>query len=360
MSHHFDAPTGQEDPRLNLCDIYIFPGSPGNTVIAMTVNADAGISAPDTFRSEGIYAFRFDLNGDAREELTFKVRFGDATHAAGDTHEHVQSFEVRRAIGADALRGVGGDLIASGTTGQVIHVPNGVTAFAGLAPDMFSANGVLLSFIGTFFSENAFVPQVFANPEELFLKRNITAIVLELPTAWIGDGLIRIWGTISLYGHAPEMQVARWGLPLITHIYMVDPQEREDFNRSHPSDDHTRWAPVLASVAEKMTQLAGSSAVAQEYGKQWIERFVPVVLPYRLGTPAAFDFLEFNGRALTDDVIGVMLTLMTNTALGDGLRPPGDRVIDRFPYFGAPFLPADQIGLKPLNPASKFIACALH
>jgi uncharacterized protein DUF4331 len=358
MSHHFDSPTGQEDPRLNLCDIYIFPGPPGHTVLAMTVNADAGISAPDTFRSEGVYAFRFDLNGDAREELTYKVRFGDPTHAAGDIHAHVQSFEVRRAVGADALQGVGGDVIASGTTGEVVLAQNGVRAFAGLAPDMFSANHMLVSFIDAFFNKGTFIPQAFVNPQELFLKRDITAIVLELPTAQIGDGLIRIWGTISLYGHAPEVQVARWGLPLITHMYMVDPRVREDFNRSHPSDDLTRWAPVFADVVEKMTQLAGSSAVAQEYGKQLIERFVPVVLPYRLGTPAAFDFLEFNGRALTDDVTGVMLTLMTNTPLTDGLMPPADRVIDRFPYFGSPFLPADQIGLKPLNPASKFVASA--
>src|ERR1700729_18355 len=50
VSHHFDSPTGREDPRLNLCDAYLFPGSPGYTVMAMTVNADAGISAPDTFR----------------------------------------------------------------------------------------------------------------------------------------------------------------------------------------------------------------------------------------------------------------------------------------------------------------------
>ena len=82
---------------------------------------------------------------------------------------------------------------------------------------------------------------------------------------------------------------------------------------------------------------------------------MPVVLPYRLGTPAAFNFLEFNGRALTDDVTDVMLTLMTNTPLTDGVVPPADRVIDRFPYFGAPFLPADQLGLQPLNPGSKFM-----
>jgi hypothetical protein len=357
MSHHFDSPTGREDPRLNLCDIYIFPGSPGHTVMAMTVNADAGISAPDTFRSEGVYAFRFDLNGDAREDLTFKVRFGEPTHAQSNAHEHVQSLEIRRAVGADAAGGIDGDVIASGTTGEVVRAPNGVMAFAGLAPDMFSADGpALVSFIEAFFSKGTFTPQVFTNHQELFQKRNVTAIVLEVPTASIGAGLVHIWGTISLYGHAPEVQVARWGLPLITHIYMVDQQLREDFNRSHPSDDLARFAPGFAAVVTKMTELAGSSAVSQEYGRQLIERFVPVVLPYRLGTPAAFDFLEFNGRALTDDVLDVMLTLMTNTALGDGVAPPADRVLDRFPYFGAPFLPADQAGLPPLNPGSKFIA----
>ena len=74
MSHHFDTPTAREDPRINVCDFYLFNGSPGATVMAMTVNPDAGVSAPETFRDEGLYAFRFDLNGDAREELAFKVR----------------------------------------------------------------------------------------------------------------------------------------------------------------------------------------------------------------------------------------------------------------------------------------------
>ena len=48
MSHHFDTPTGREDPRLNLCDFYLFAGDPGKTVMAMTVNpaATAETSCP--------------------------------------------------------------------------------------------------------------------------------------------------------------------------------------------------------------------------------------------------------------------------------------------------------------------------
>ena len=46
MSHHFDTPTAREDPRINVCDFYLFEGAPGATVMAMTVNPDAGLSAP--------------------------------------------------------------------------------------------------------------------------------------------------------------------------------------------------------------------------------------------------------------------------------------------------------------------------
>src|SRR6267154_804961 len=109
MSHHFDTPTAQQDPRINVCDFYLFHGRPGTTVMAMTVNPDAGLSAPDTFREEGLYAFRFDLNNDAREEVAFKVRFGTSIHSDSDEHAHEQTFEVHRATGQAALRGIEGE-----------------------------------------------------------------------------------------------------------------------------------------------------------------------------------------------------------------------------------------------------------
>ena len=109
MSHHFDTKLAREDPSLNLCDFYLFDGPPGKTVMAMTVNPDVGLSAPDTLHPEGLYAFRFDLNGDAREEVTFKFRFGEPRHGDGSEHTHIQPFVVRKATGDDAFRGDGGE-----------------------------------------------------------------------------------------------------------------------------------------------------------------------------------------------------------------------------------------------------------
>ncbi len=78
------------------------------------------------------------------------------------------------------------------------------------------------------------------------------------------------------------------------------------------------------------------SADPEAYAERLAARLSPVVLPHDLGTPAGFDFTGVNGRALTDDVVDVMLSLMTNTAPGDGVRPDPARTSAEFPYLGPP------------------------
>jgi hypothetical protein len=343
MSHHFDTPTAREDPRINVCDFYLFEGRPGAVVMAMTVNPDAGVSAPVTFRDEAIYAFRFDLNGDHREDVTFKVRFGEVMHAAGDEHRHVQKFDVRHATGDAALKGAEGDLIIEGTTGEVVKSHTGLMSFAGLAPDLFAGDGAALgAFRNALFNENRFHPDAFLNRKNFFEKRNVCAIVIELPVEMIGKGLVHAWATASLYGHAPEVQVSRWGLPLITNALMPDMNMREDFNRAAPADDLARFGAHIGAVAEKLSALAGSVADPSAYGRKLATRLLPAVLPYELGTPAAFDFAGFNGRGVIDDVMDVILTLATNTPLGDGVAPDKARVHKAFPYFGEPYTVEEQ------------------
>jgi hypothetical protein len=146
---YFDTPTAKEDPRVNICDFYLFRGRPGTTVMALTVNPNAGVGAPDTFRDEGLYAFRFDTDRDLREDVSKPIR---------------------------------------------------------------------------------------------------------------------------------------------------------DF-------------------VEKVTALAHSAADPSAYATQLLARLCPAVLPYELDTPASFSFAAFNGRGLSDDVMDVILTPVTNTALGDGVAP---------------------------------------
>ena len=131
-------------------------------MIALTVNPDAGLSAPEAFRDEGLYAFRFDLDNDAREEVTLKVKLGPVSHSDGDERRHVQTFEVLRATGESALRGKEGDLIASGQTGETATTPDGVSAFAGLSPDIFAGDAAALeAFRAAFIKEGRFDPTAF-------------------------------------------------------------------------------------------------------------------------------------------------------------------------------------------------------
>jgi Domain of unknown function (DUF4331) len=353
MSHHFDTPTAREDPRINVCDLYLFEGSKGHTVMALTVNPDAGLSAPDTFRDEALYAFRFDLNEDAKEELAFKIRFGKVEHADGDEHHHVQYFEIRRSTGVQAVSGVEGKLIVSGATGAPISGDDGVKAFAGLAPDLFAGDSqALRKFRTALAQENRFATEAWENRKNFFHGRNVTAIVLEVPTSMIGQGRIHAWATASLYGHAPEIQVSRWGLPLITNVFIADEEVRETYNRTGPADDREKLGQTLAEFAARVSGLAGSTPNPGEYGLQVADRLCPIMLPYELGSDAAFDFAGFNGRALGDDVMDIIITLASNMPLTDGVIPNKNRIRPDFPYFGAPFTAEEQAGVTPAQKQS--------
>jgi hypothetical protein len=318
--------------------------------MAMTVNPDVGLSAPDTLHGEGLYAFRFDLNGDAREEVVFKFRFNEPRHVNGDEAIHVQTFQVRRATG-DAIGGDTGELLIEGETGRV-HSQGGVQVYVGIAPEMFAGDAFALhGFLTAFYKEQRYDGDVFQVRQNFFANRNVTAIVLEVPNELIGQDKVHAWATASLYGHAPEMQVSRWGLPLITHLFLNDPNNqdvKERFNQSVPSDDVASFSGYIDDFTRKMTTYATSVMSPDEYGKQIVARLCPVTLPYELGTPAAFDLAGFNGRPLGDDVMDVMLTLASNKPLQDGAVPDRNRIRREFPYFGEPYSKDEQKAVTPV------------
>jgi hypothetical protein len=356
MSHHFDTKLAREDPSLNLCDFYLFAGPSGKTVMAMTVNPDVGLSAPDTLHPEGLYAFRFDLNGDAREEVTFKFRFGEPRHGEGSEPTHIQPFTVRKATGNEAVRGDAGESLVEGETGSVA-TNSGVRAYVGIAPELFAANAGFGTFMTAFYKDKRYDADAFLHQQNPFARRNITALVLEVPSELIGKGKINAWATISLVGHAPEVQVSRWGLPMITHLFLNDPNDpeaKDRFNASVPSEDLERFGKSIADFAEKLTTFAGSAANPGEYGKLLAARLCPNTLPYELGTSAVFEMARFNGRALGDDALDVMLTLVANTPIVDGLVPDRARMRKEFPYYGPPYTAEEQAGLTPMSrPAKK-------
>src|SRR5258708_13212892 len=191
--------------------------------MAMTVNLDVVLSAPDPLHSEGLYAFRLDLTGDAREDVVFKFRFNEPRHVNGDEHVHVQKFQVRRATG-EAIGGDKGELLIEGDTGKV-HSKSGIRAFVGIAPDLFAADAVAMRNLqNAFYNEHRYDGDAFLRHRQNFFdNRNIPAIVLEVPNHLIGKGRVHAWPPVSLYGLPPEMQVSRCVLPMNTHPFLHAP-----------------------------------------------------------------------------------------------------------------------------------------
>ena len=334
MSHHFDTDQAKNDPRLNCCDVYLFEGPSDHTVLVMTSNADAGISSPVAFHPEGLYALRVDTDGDAKENVVFKFRFGEPRHADGDEHLHVQSFRVICAD-ADHIAGIDGEVIAEGETGVSVAA-NGVRVYAGLAPELWAADALaFFTTLTNLFSENKYDPATFQNRQNLFQNRNVMVIVIEVPNEMLGKGKIGVWATISLFGHAPEVQICRWGYPLTTHLFLSNPSTPELTAKYHagvPVDDANAIGPAIAAFAMRLSSKANPKTDAEAYGKRIAAMLCPSLLPYEVGTQAKFSTESFNGRSLTDDAYDVMLSLATNTEVHDGVAPNRARTRPDFPY----------------------------
>src|ERR1700742_3809051 len=121
------------------------------------------------------------------------------------------------------------------------------------------------------------------------------------------------------------------------------------YNRTGPAEDRDKLELILAQFAARVSGLAGSAPNPAEYGRQVADRLCPIMLPYELGSDAAFDFAGFNGRALGDDVMDIILTLVSNVPLTDGVVPDRTRMRSDFPYFGCPFQIGQKAGVTPVQ-----------
>lgn len=346
MSHHFDSPTAIQDGRLNLCDVYAFPGKPGSSVFIMTVNPDAGRSSPTTFRPEAVYEFVLGEGG-IGERLCLRVQFSEPAS------DGIQTLQVLAASGtAAADRGVGTE-IGRGTTSEISQLDFGGasgSAWAGLAADPFWGNGVALAgFLGEI-AEGRYLPEIFERDANIFEGRNASAVALEIPNQAFGTAPISIWARITLYGHAPQRQVSRMGQPMLRPLFFNVPgEETEQLNGGHPSTDEDRYRNKIMGIAQTAGTLAGL-ADPPAHAVAVANSFLPDVLSYTPGVAAHFRAGSDNGRALDDDAFGTALSQLVGHPLA-GSRAPF-AISPTFPYLPAPHdgdLPAllELFGLRP-------------
>ncbi|CAA9452423.1 MAG: hypothetical protein AVDCRST_MAG02-906 [uncultured Rubrobacteraceae bacterium] len=333
MPDHIDSPSALPDGRLDLCDMYAFGGEePRTTALVFTVNPDAGKSSPTTFHPGALYEIKLDTDGDAVEDVTYRVTFGDPD--ASDT----QTLAVRRA-GGDAARNPRseGELLGEGRTGETVPLSGGGRAWAGAAADPFFGDGIALGRFRNAALEGRYDPEAFAQgPVDVFAGRNVTGVALELPTAPLGSETFSLWGVTLAPREGGWVRVDRWATPLIQHLFINhDPHLADEYSKARPEDDLEAYAGRISGFVEKLTTAAGTAQDPAAYGRHVAALLLPDVLTYDTREPASYGTGGRNGRAMADDVYDVMVSLAANASLADGVSSGGNH-LPGFPYLAPP------------------------
>jgi len=318
MSHHLDSPIARQDIRLDITDLYVFRGQTGTVFVINVCHSIFGPIAAPGYHPEGMYEFKVDLNGDAIEDVTYRITFNKRDEQGR------QSYVVRCIRGADAANPhAPGNIVAQGTTGEKVTTPSGLRVWAGKANDPFWIEPDVLHAVGHAFQDGTVVNLAGWDPSRarnLFAGHTVYSMVLEVPDAellaGVGDNRrIGVWAVATLAtDEGGWRSINRVGLPMIPPLFT---QYNEDLgnrlNAGRPADDFATYGDANTKAIAGVVRANGTAEDANAYAEKVAHRIFPNVLPYEVGTPAVFGFAEWNGRSLTDNAPEVMFSIAANT-----------------------------------------------
>jgi hypothetical protein len=291
------------------------------------------------FHSEGMYEFKVDLDGDAVEDVTYRLTFD-----ARDSHEK-QRYVIRCIRGADAVDPhAPGSVVARGTTDDPVTTASGLRVWAGKAGDPFWIEPDVLHAVGHAFQDGTTVNLSgwdASRAKNLFAGHTVYSIVLEVPDGDLLSGAndnrrVGVWAVSTLATDAGGWRsINRVGLPMIHPLFT---QYNEDLgnrlNAGRPSDDFATYGEAVIKEIAGVVSAYGTAEDPRAYAERVAHRFFPNILPYEVGTPAVFGFAEWNGRSLSDNAPDVMFSMAANTPirLGIGRESVTSKPSTSFPY----------------------------
>ena len=226
-SDHQDTPEVELSPRLDINDVYAFPGSTADRIV-LVMTTQSPITPANTaaarFDPNALYQIKIDNTGDAVEDLVLQFQFDDTQGGGqqvgmfGPVAPTTRGMLNRVAKTTPDIVGAIGGTLTTGTGAAQVQLFAGprddpfyidLEQFFRIIPDRRPARGEL-SLITK--QSNAFRPATTANPgpfdpnfgpaRDFLMGVNSMAIVVELPeSALRGAGAagntIGIWGTVS-------------------------------------------------------------------------------------------------------------------------------------------------------------------
>jgi hypothetical protein len=238
-----------------------------------------------------------------------------------------------------------GETILTGSTsaGKSIKVnrAGAVSGYAGLRDDpfFFDLDGYLnilsqdagKSFLGC------------TSPRtDFFAKRNVSAIVLELPASMLtgANSQIGVWSATTV-GSA---QVDRMGRPAINTVFIpsnpFEPKEasgKNTYNKSQPKNDQAKFRAEVVDSLQVLHSLNDAAGDDKSDDAKKISGLADILLPDILTFDTAKRDGFLNGRKLADDVIDAELGLITEGAVTTDCVSKNDRAFRAaFPYLATP------------------------
>ena len=326
MADHLDAPglmSPNGDPKADITDIYIFqkPTDPTKSIVILNVNPLAPTLA-DEFQHGAAYDMLIDTDGDARADIGYRVSFSEKVNGMqfasveltrrlpgiGEDHDHEEGVRIIEhapvSFGSDAIITEGED------EGE------GFRFFAGIRSDPFFFD--LLGFLnGLKFTGNDF-----------FVDKNVFGIVLEVPNRrGLGKNpKLGYWArTMTPLANGDLRQDDQMGRPAINTVFNHG-SAKNLFNATPPADQRAIFGASFAATLVSLGGYTASQATAITH------ILLPDILTYDYSSSAGF----LNGRKLTDDVIDIELTLVTNGGITTDMVGPHTDYLSTFPYLGKP------------------------
>ena len=319
MSHHYSGPDfgfPHGDARLNLTDLYAFPGGGGKSILVMNVHPSSTLipqkpTTRDPFSTDALYEIKVDTDGDAIANIAYRVRFSRITSGT-------QIATLRRSEGMQAA-GMGdeGQIILDRAPVSVDREAQVTEArdhrfFAGWRSEPF------------FFDPLGALNNLQFTGKDFFTDKDVCSIVLEVPNSALGTGVIALWARTLERNGDSWVQVDRGARPA-QGIFLVG-DKREAYLAAEPVDD-ARFIPVFAHSLEH------AGGYTQEEARRVANTLLPDLLRFDPMRAASY---PNNGRTLTDDALDHFLSILTNGKVTtDGVGAHND-LLTEFPYLGPP------------------------
>lgn len=300
-SHHFESAAALQDPSINQLDNYVFQSSRANaTTFIMDVNPSPKEASGGIFKLGALYNIHIADDSMFKTGHTFSVMFDEKG-----------SYTVYDMNSPNAPVGTKGKEIGKGALNKKAELSEGIHLWAGVVKDPFFGNSPGLHILRQQLSEGTYDPDIWTSVKgkNIFTGRKCGAIVLDVPNTLLGKK-IEVFMTTAVQKDTNWKQVQYSAIPLFSHSMLFENEAlKTEHNMSRPDNSQDMKNFVSARTARAST-FAHSQKEPQVYGDKVANMLVPDVITYNVGTPAKFSAASINGRSLSDDAMGEMLTLM--------------------------------------------------